>query len=62
MSIAHAGDAQDLYGDFGPRSGIGEAGCLLVRPDQHIALRSGGAAEDPDAVLRTALARILDRE
>ena len=61
VAIGHAGDAQDLYGDFDRRGGIGEDGCLLVRPDQHIALRSAGAAADHAAVLRDALARILDR-
>ncbi|WP_417563353.1 hypothetical protein [Microbacterium sp.] len=35
-----------------------EAGCRLVRPDEHIALRSMGAAHGP-AVLRAAFAQIL---
>ncbi len=61
VRVGHAGDVQDLYGDFGRRSGIGEAGCLLVRPDQHIALRSTGATDDPAALLRSALTQILDR-
>jgi 2,4-dichlorophenol 6-monooxygenase len=58
--IGHAGDVQDLYGEFARRSEIGETGCLLVRPDQHIALRQSGAAEDPAAVLREALTQVLD--
>nr|WP_274636718.1 FAD-dependent oxidoreductase [Microbacterium bovistercoris] len=62
IMIAQRGDVQDLYGDFGRRSGVGEAGCLLVRPDQHIALRQVDAADDPDAALREALVRILDRQ
>jgi len=61
VMVGHAGDVQDLYGDFSRRSGIGEAGCLLVRPDQHIALRSSDAVDDAAAVLRDALRRILDR-
>ncbi|WP_143033997.1 hypothetical protein [Paramicrobacterium humi] len=61
VAIAHAGDVQDLYGDFERRSGIGEDGCLLVRPDQHIALRQTGASDDPAGVLRAAFAQILDR-
>lgn len=61
VSIGLRGDAQDLYGDFSRRSGIGEGGCLLVRPDQHIALRCADAADDPEAVLREALVQILDR-
>lgn len=61
VQIGHAGDVQDLYGDFGRRSGIGEDGCLLVRPDQHIAFRSAGQVGDPAAALRAALVRVLDR-
>ncbi len=61
VKIGHAGDVQDLYGDFGRRSEIGEAGCLLVRPDQHIAFRSAGLADDPAVTLRAALAQVLDR-
>ncbi|MCX6502464.1 MAG: FAD-dependent oxidoreductase [Microbacterium sp.] len=61
VAVGHRGDVQDLYGDFADRSGIGEAGCLLVRPDQHVALRSGGAVEDPAETLRLALTKMLDR-
>ncbi len=61
ITIGHAGDAQDLYREFGLRSGIDEDGCLLVRPDQHIALRHAGAHADPAAVLRRALAQVLSR-
>ena len=61
VMIGQDGDVQDLYGDVGRRSGIGESGCLLVRPDQHVALRCPSAVDDPADVLRTALAQILDR-
>ena len=61
VRIGHGGDALDLYGDFERRSGIDETGCLLVRPDQHIALRRASAEHDPAAVLRAAFAQILDR-
>lgn len=61
VSIAHAGDVQDLYGDWAARSGIGEEGALLVRPDQHVALRHPGAVEDAPKVLDEALRQILDR-
>lgn len=61
VQIGHVGAVQDLYGDFGRRSGIDEDGCLLVRPDHHIAMRQTGRAEDPDGVLRAGFAQILDR-
>jgi len=61
VAVAHGGDVQDLYGDFGRRSGIEEDGCLLVRPDQHIALRCVTMAEEPADILRAALAKVLDR-
>jgi 2,4-dichlorophenol 6-monooxygenase len=37
-------------------------GALLVRPDQHIAFRSRGAAADPKAILSRAVAAALGRE
>ena len=53
---------QDLYGDFALRSEIGERGCLLVRPDQHVAWRSTAGVADPTAELRRVLTQILDRD
>jgi 2,4-dichlorophenol 6-monooxygenase len=51
----------DLYGDWAGAREVGEGGCVLVRPDAHVAWRSAGLAEDPAAelhrVLRTVLAR-----
>ncbi|OAV62142.1 FAD-dependent oxidoreductase [Enteractinococcus helveticum] len=62
VKIGHAGDVQDLYGDFGRRSDIHEDGCLLVRPDQHIAMRVQQLADDPVNVLYQAMLTVLDRE
>lgn len=61
ITVGHAGDVQDLYGDFGRRMEIAENGCLLVRPDQHIAFRSQLMAEKPTAVLQQAMTAVLDR-
>lgn len=61
VMIGRGGDIEDPYGDFARSSEIGEGGCLLVRPDQHIALRRTSLAADPAEVLRTALVQILDR-
>lgn len=55
------GDVADLYGDWGDAAGIGEAGCVLVRPDQFVAWMSEGAADDPAAALTDALRRCLSR-
>lgn len=59
--IAPDGDVQDLYGDFANVSQIGEDGCLLVRPDQHVAWRSAAMADDPEGELRRVLTQVLDR-
>lgn len=39
--------------------GITDAGCVLVRPDGHVAWRSRSGAADPVAELRSALASVL---
>ncbi len=52
-------EVADLYGEWSVLSEVGEQGCLLVRPDQHIAWRSNGLPDDPADELRGALTRIL---
>ncbi len=54
-------DVTDPHGDFGRLCGIEETGCLLVRPDQHIAWRQSVMAADPTAELRRVLGAVLDR-
>lgn len=54
-------DYEDHTGDWARAREIRDAGCLLVRPDQHAAWRSFGAAADPAAELRRVLKTILDR-
>jgi 2,4-dichlorophenol 6-monooxygenase len=49
----------DVCGDWQRISGIEDDGCLLVRPDRHIAWRSAQMAGDPAAVLRGVLAQVL---
>lgn len=48
-------EVADLYGEWATRSEIGETGCVLVRPDQHIAWRRDTAPEDPGQALEAAL-------
>lgn len=52
-------EVADLYGDWAAIADIGETGCVLVRPDQHIAWRLPHAPADTTAELRRALRRCL---
>lgn len=54
-------DYEDSYGDWARLREIDEAGCLLVRPDQHVAWRSQGAVADAEAVLLGAVRAVLAR-
>ncbi len=51
----------DLFGDWARASEIEESGCLLVRPDHHVAYRGKTLAGDPTKALGDAMARILGR-
>jgi 2,4-dichlorophenol 6-monooxygenase len=51
----------DVYEDWARAREVGEDGCVLVRPDAHVAWRSGGLAEDPEAELGRVLAAVLAR-
>ncbi|HWI74336.1 MAG TPA: FAD-dependent monooxygenase [Baekduia sp.] len=52
----------DVEGAWARRREISDGGCLLVRPDRHIAWRSQDRVDDPPAALRRALVRILARD
>ncbi len=47
----------DLYDDWARMSEVEESGCVLVRPDAHVAWRRQTVAED----CVTELARVMDR-
>jgi 2,4-dichlorophenol 6-monooxygenase len=51
----------DVYEDWARAREVGEDGCVLVRPDAHVAWRSGGLAGDPEAELGRVLAAVLAR-
>ncbi|MCM2389675.1 FAD-dependent monooxygenase [Streptomyces albipurpureus] len=51
----------DVYGDWADLREITDHGCLLIRPDRHIAWRSHDLPADPEQALREALDRILAR-
>ena len=48
-------------GDWAALREIDESGCLLVRPDRHIAFRTMSVLDDPEAALSAAFAQILAR-
>lgn len=52
----------DLYDDWARLREVGEAGCVLVRPDAHVAWRSPDLPADPAADLTAALASVLARD
>jgi 2,4-dichlorophenol 6-monooxygenase len=54
-------DVSDTTGAWEAVSGIGGAGAILVRPDQHIAWRSQDGAEDAGRVLATAVVGLAGR-
>ena len=54
-------DATDIYGEWPDMRGIEESGCLLMRPDQHVAFRAARMPADAEAQLRKAMAQILGK-
>jgi 2,4-dichlorophenol 6-monooxygenase len=55
-------DHEDVYGDWARLRETGDSGCVLVRPDGHIAWRARGGAADPVATLRDVITRVLARD
>ena len=49
----------DHVGDWARASEIGDTGCLLVRPDHHVAWRAAGAVKDPAKELERVLRAVL---
>ncbi|MFN0115071.1 MAG: FAD-dependent oxidoreductase [Paracoccaceae bacterium] len=55
------GEVRDHAGDWARASEIGESGCLLVRPDQHVCWRAPALTGSPLADLTRVLTSILSR-
>jgi 2,4-dichlorophenol 6-monooxygenase len=53
---------EDVYGDWARLREVGDRGCVLVRPDGHVAWRAHSGADDPAAALRDVLTRVLARD
>ncbi|MEL6800566.1 MAG: FAD-dependent monooxygenase [Pseudomonadota bacterium] len=51
----------DHTGDWARAREVGDAGCLLVRPDHHVCWRHDGMADDPGAELARVMGSILAR-
>jgi 2,4-dichlorophenol 6-monooxygenase len=51
----------DLYDDWARVREVGEDGCVLVRPDAHVAWRAHALVDDPEAALTEVLQTMLDR-
>jgi 2,4-dichlorophenol 6-monooxygenase len=51
----------DLYDDWAQAREVAEDGCVLIRPDAHVAWRSAGPVTDPAATLERVLNSLLDR-
>ena len=52
----------DHTGDWARASEIGDSGCILVRPDQHVCWRIDEMAADPEGELGRVMQSILGRE
>lgn len=61
LVIGPGHELEDLYGDWSRVREIPDGGCLLVRPDQHIAYRAFEQPEDPTEALGQALSTLLGR-
>jgi len=58
-SIGWREDYEDVYFDWAKRREVGEAGCVLVRPDRFVAWRAKEMVEDPKGKLEVVMRRIL---
>ncbi|CAN0589999.1 unnamed protein product [Ectocarpus sp. 12 AP-2014] len=54
-------DIIDHHGDWARAREVNEAGCVLVRPDQHVAWRADDMAENPEVELTRVLSAVLHR-
>lgn len=59
ITIGPRADFEDHVGDWDKLREIGDGGCVLVRPDQHVCFRSLGPSAEAEATLTRALRGIL---
>jgi 2,4-dichlorophenol 6-monooxygenase len=58
-AVGYRCEYDDVFGHWSRLREIGDGGCLLVRPDQHLAFRAADCADNPHDTLRDALTRVL---
>jgi 2,4-dichlorophenol 6-monooxygenase len=58
-TVGYRCEYDDVFGHWSKLREIGDGGCLLVRPDQHLAFRSADLADNPHDTLHDALTRVL---
>jgi 2,4-dichlorophenol 6-monooxygenase len=61
-TIGYRQEYEDVFGDWSRVREIGDHGCLLVRPDGHIAWRTMRLTDEPVLSLRQALLHAIGRE
>lgn len=61
MVIGPGRDLLDVFGDWAALREIEEAGCVLVRPDQHVAFRAMRPSATATEELGAAMEQILGR-
>ena len=54
-------ELEDLYGDWARAREITDTGCLVVRPDAHVAYRANTVDADPTTALTEAFEALLGR-
>jgi 2,4-dichlorophenol 6-monooxygenase len=59
--IGPAREYTDVYDDWARVREVREDGCVLVRPDAHVAWRAHALVDDPEAALTEVLQTMLDR-
>ncbi|MCC0033628.1 MAG: FAD-dependent monooxygenase [Hoeflea sp.] len=55
-------DIVDHHGDWARAREVAESGCVLVRPDQHVAWRAEELSDNPEADLTRVLTAVLHRD
>jgi 2,4-dichlorophenol 6-monooxygenase len=61
VKVALGQPNNDVLGAWTRAREVSDAGCVLVRPDRHVAWRSHDAVDDPQATLDNVVRNLLDR-
>jgi 2,4-dichlorophenol 6-monooxygenase len=61
VTIGAGCDVEDPFNDWARAREVEDNGCLLVRPDQHVAFRAHSASKSAEADLLAAMRQILGR-